>query len=103
MRAQPTIALLAALFACGGPPPDADATPDEADPIEISVLNDGTILLDDEEMTPDELGDALDGTDAATVVSITTESDVTVGMLDEVQKALLKAGIERVVHQNPGD
>ena len=98
MRAILTLALAASVTACEGAPPDA--TPDEDGPVEISVLNDGTVLLDDEEMTHAELGEALEEIDATTVVSVSVERDVTVGMVNELQETVIGAGVRRVVFQD---
>lgn len=99
MRSMLTLALIAAVTACDATTRDeaADTTPG---PIEISVMNDGTVVLDDEEMTPAELGEALDEVEATRVVSVSAERDVTYGVLDQVQKALAEAGVQRVVFQS---
>ena len=98
MRALLTLALFATVSACDAPPPGD--TLDDDGPVEISVLNDGTVLVGDEETTHAELGEALDGIEAATVVSISAERDVTVGMLDKLQRTVVEAGVERVVFQS---
>ena len=99
MRALLTLALLATVSACDTPPPDA--TPDEDDgPVVISLLDDGTVLLDDEEMTPAELVEALEGIETTRVVSVEVEPEVTYRTVNEVQKALVEAGMTRVVVQS---
>ena len=99
MRALLTLALFATVAACDAPPPDA--TPDEDDdPVVISLLDDGTVLLDDEEMTSAELGEALEEIETTRVVSIEVEPEVTYRTVNEVQKALVEAGMTRVVVQS---
>ena len=100
MRALLTLALLATVSACDAPPPDA--TPDEDDdgPVVISLLDDGTVLLDDEKMTPAELVEALEGIETTRVVSVEVEPEVTYRTVNEVQKALVEAGMTRVVVQS---
>ena len=99
MRALLTLALLATVSACDAPLPDA--TPDEDDgPVVISLLDDGTVLLDDEEMTLAELAEALEEIDTTRVVSIEAEPEVTYKTINEVQKALVEAGMTRVVFQS---
>lgn len=99
MRALLTLALLATVSACDTPLPDA--TPDEDDgPVVISLLDDGTVLLDDEKMTLAELGEALEEIATTRVVSIEAEPEVTYKTINEVQKALLEAGMTRVVFQS---
>ena len=99
MRALLTLALFATVAACDAPPPDA--TPDEDDgPVTVSILDDGTVLLDDEKMTTAELGEALEGIETTRVVSVEVEPEVTYRTVNEVQKALIEAGMTRVVVQN---
>lgn len=96
MRALLTLALFATLSACDAPPPDA--TLDEEDgPLQVSVLEDGTILLDDEEMTPGELTEALEDIEATRVVAVKVDPDVAYGKVNEVQQALTEAGVKRVL------
>lgn len=98
MRALLTLAIFATVSACDAPPPNA--TPDEDNgPVTVSIQDDGTVLLDDVEMTTAELGDALEGIDATRVVSIELEPEVTCRTVNEVQKALVEAGMKRVVVQ----
>ena len=99
MRALLTLALFATISACDAPPPDA--TPDEdGGPIQVSLLDDGTILLDDEEMTPDELTDALEDIEATRVVAVSIDPDVAYRKVNEVQQALTEAGVKRVLVQD---
>lgn len=96
MRALLTLALFATVSACDAPPPDA--TPDEEDgPLQVSVLEDGTILLEDEEMTPGELTEALEDMEATRVVAVKVDPDVAYGKVNEVQQALTEAGVKRVL------
>lgn len=96
MRALLPLALFAAVAACDAPPPDA--TPDEDEgPLQVSVLEDGTILLDDEEMTPGELTDALEDIEASRVVAVKVDPGVAYGKVNEVRQALTEAGVERVL------
>jgi len=96
MRALLTLALFATVSACDAPPPDATA--DEEDgPLQVSVLEDGTILLDDEEMTPGELTEALEDIEATRVVAVKVDPDVAYGKVNEVQQALTEAGVKRVL------
>ena len=99
MRALLTLALFATISACDTPPPDATADEDEG-PLQVSVLDDGTILLDDEEMTPDELAEALEDIEATRVVAVKVDPDVTYGKVNEVQQALTEAGVRRVLVQD---
>ncbi len=99
MRALLTLAILAAAGACDAPPPDAN--PDQADgPVTVSLLDDGTVLLDDAKMTIAELGEALEGIETTRVVSVELEPEVAYRTVDEVQRALVAAGMKRVVVQN---
>ena len=99
MRALLTLALFATVSACDAPPPDATADEDEG-PLQVSVLEDGTILLDDDEMTPDELTDALEDIEATRVVAVSVDPDVAYGKVNEVQQALTEAGVKRVLVQD---
>ena len=100
MRALLTLALLATVAACDAPPPNA--TPDEDDgPVVISLLDDGTIILDDEEMTLAELAEALEETETPRGVTVKPEHDVTYGAVNEVQKVLVAAGVTKVRFVTP--
>lgn len=69
---------------------DSDAT------VVISLLDDGTVMLGDEEIAPAELTEALSGRETPEGVTLKAERDVTAGTVDEVQKALVAAGITKV-------
>ena len=98
MRALLTLAIFATVSACDAPPPDA--TPDEDNgPVTVSIQDDGTVLLDDVEMTTAELGEALEEIEATRVVSVEVEPEVTYRTVSAVQKALVEAGMKRVVVQ----
>ena len=90
------LALLAAVSACDAPPPGATSG-DSDDPVAISLLDDGTIVLDEEEVTVAGLSEALEDIEATRVVTIEMESNVTYKAVDDVQKALVSAGVTRVV------
>ena len=75
-----------------------DATQDEADgPVSISLLDDGTIVLDDEEVTTAELEEALEEIETTRVVTVKAEPEVTYKAVDDVQQILVSAGVTRVV------
>jgi len=95
MRPILILALVATVGACDAPPPDAPAGEADA-PVIISLLDDGTVILDDEEITPDKLTEALEGMETPGAVTVKAERDVTAGTVDEVQKALVAAGITSV-------
>lgn len=99
MRALLTLALFATVSACDAPPPDATADEDDG-PLYVSVLEDGTILLDDDEMTPGELTDALEDIEATRVVAVSIDPDVAYRKVNEVQQALTEAGVKRVLVQD---
>lgn len=99
MRALLTLALVAAASACDAPPPDAN-TEEAGGPVTVSLLDDGSVLLGDEKMTTAELGEALEGIETTRVVSIEVEPEVTYRTVNEVQKALVEAGMKRVVVQS---
>lgn len=90
------LALLSAVAACDAPP-GGGASDEVGDPVAISLLDDGTIMLDDEEVTVAELSDALEDIEATRVVTVETQPEVTYKAVDEVQKALVAAGVARVV------
>lgn len=90
------LALLAAVAACDATP-GGRASDEVDDPVAISLLDDGTIMLDDEEVTVAELSDALEDIKATRVVTVETQPEVTYKAVDEVQKALVEAGVARVV------
>ena len=99
MRALLTLAIFATVSACDAPPPDA--THDEDDgPVTVSLQDDGTVLLDDEEMTTAELAEALEVFEKTRVVSVEVAPEVTYRTVSEVQKALVEAGMTRVVVQS---
>jgi len=62
----------------------------------ISLLDDGTVMLNGEEVAPAELTTALEKMETPDGVTVKAERDVTVGTVDEVQKALVTAGITNV-------
>lgn len=99
MRALLTLALFAALSACGAPPPDA-AKEETDDPVHVSLLADGTVLLDDEETTPAELTKALEEIEAKRVVAVSIDPDVAYRKVSEVQQAITEAGVKRVLVQD---
>ena len=75
-----------------------DATQDEADgPVSISLLDDGTIVLADEEVTTAELEEALEEIETTRVVTVKAEPEVTYKAVDDVQQILVSAGVTRVV------
>lgn len=99
MRALLTLALFATISACDAAPPDATADVEDG-PLQVSVLDDGTILLDDEAMTPGELTDALEDIEATRVVAVKVDPDVAYRKVNEVQQALTEAGVKRVLVQD---
>lgn len=90
------LALLAAVAACDATP-GGGASDEDDDPVAISLLDDGTIVLDEEEVTVAELSEALEDIEATRVVTIEMQPEVTYKAVDEVQKALVAAGVARVV------
>ncbi len=94
MRALLTLAIFATVSACDAPPPDEDNGP-----VTVSIQDDGTVLLDDVEMTTAELGEALQEIEATRVVSVEVDPEVAYRTVNEVQKALVEAGMKRVVVQ----
>ena len=99
MRALLTLAIFATVSACDAPPPDATPAEDDG-PVTVSIQDDGTVLLDDVEMTTAELGEALEEIEATRVVSVEVDPEVAYRTVNEVQKALVEAGMTRVVVQN---
>ena len=65
----------------------------------ISLLDDGTVMLNGEEIAPAELTAALENVETPDGVTVKAERDVTAGTVDEVQKALVAAGIASVRFQ----
>lgn len=96
MRALLTLALFATVSACDAPPPDA-ATAETDDPVHVSLLADGTLLVDDEETTPAGLAETLDEIEDTRVVTIEVDLDVAYRRVSEVQQALTEAGVKRVL------
>ncbi len=62
----------------------------------VSLLDDGTVILDGKEIAPAELTAALEKMETPDGVTVKAEPDVTAGRVDEVQKALVAAGITNV-------
>ena len=90
------LALLAAVAACDSTP-GSGASDESDDPVAISLLDDGTIVLDEEEVTVAELSEALEDIEATRVVTVEIQPEVTYKAVDEMQKALVSAGVARVV------
>lgn len=95
MRQLIAIAVVASVAACGQQPPE-EAPADDADPVEISLndtaaitmLNDGRLLLDDEEMTAAELGKRLLGMDPRPHVTIGARSEVKYRAVEDLLRDL---------------
>lgn len=90
------LALVAAVAACDSAP-GGGASDENDDPVAISLLDDGTIVMDDEEVTAAELSEALEDIEATRVVTVEIQPEVTYKAVDEMQKALVSAGVARVV------
>lgn len=75
---------------------EAPSTADVEAAVVLSLLDDGTVMLNGEEVAPAELTTALEKMETPDGVTVKAERDVTVGTVDEVQKALVAAGITNV-------